>query len=175
MPYEVVVTHRDGFEYGRKADGRPDILRFGQVVMLKGLVNDGRLMNLGYLEKWDPEVHRKERCDCGRDFASDDARLLHLPEHETPARDVDYAMEMMRVPSGDYEARALKARGLEPKNIRNPTDVAVPDGKKPCPVCNELFAPQGMRLHVISCERKQGESAETNDGESELETVPLTA
>lgn len=158
MPYEVVVSHRDGFEYGRKADGKPDILRFGQVVLLKGLVNDKRLLDLGYFQKWDPDVHSKERCDCGRDFSNESYRLQHLPEHEDGAREVDYAMEQLRVqPStSELEERALASRGLKPIN-RNPTDVRMPDGKKPCPICGEAFAPQGMRLHVISCERKQGE------------------
>ena len=55
MSLEVVVTRRDGFEYGRQvSDGHtPDILRFGQVVATKGLINDGKLLDLGYFARWD--------------------------------------------------------------------------------------------------------------------------
>src|ERR1041385_5001072 len=89
MSLEVVVTRRDGFEYGMQvSEGHtPDILRFGQVVATKGLINDGKLLDLGYFARWDKDVHSKVPCSgCGRTFMSQDAMLLHVAEHASGVR-----------------------------------------------------------------------------------------
>lgn len=159
---EVVVNKRDGFEYGRQtADPSiPDILRFGQVILLKGLPNDTKLMDIGYFVRFDKETHKKIRCDCGRDFCNDSMRTAHLHEHAPDKRattPVDHVVNERR-----EEEMALEQRGMTVRTLAGAKqqDQLVKVSQKPCPVgCGQTISAQGMRMHVIACQGKTHDAA----------------
>ncbi len=58
--HRVVVMKRGGFKYGQHRNGRPRVLKFGDIISLEGLPNDRALLSQGFFEMYNPALHDAE-------------------------------------------------------------------------------------------------------------------
>lgn len=58
--HKVVVMKRGGFTYGKRRNGKPRILKFGDIIKLEGHKNDRSLLEQGFFELYNPVLHDAE-------------------------------------------------------------------------------------------------------------------
>ncbi len=106
----VVITHTRGFTYGEAYVG------VGQVINTKALPNDGRLLDMGFFTRYDPELYPDVIEDRGCEFITDAHRLRWLADMEERERpkEISQAEHMLMADLRDVETEMLKKRGMVP-------------------------------------------------------------
>lgn len=106
----VVVTHTRGFTYGENFVG------VGQVINTKALPNDGRLIEMGFFTRYDPELYPDVVEDRGCEFITDHHRLRWLADMEDreQPKDIGPGEHMLAAKRRDVEEDMLKRRGMVP-------------------------------------------------------------
>lgn len=154
MTRRAIVAKTDGFGYGGTH-------RFaGEIIDLRGLTNDARLVDIGYLTDYDRSAHdhSDEVEELGRRFISQGHRLTFL--QQLKEREREERSRLTRVPTRDderqMETQALERRGLqltENAGARTFTRGVLSEPQlELCPVegCEERVAVLDMREHVAT-------------------------
>ncbi len=167
MTVEAVVIKAGGFGYGGQQ------VFNGEIIEMRGLPNDGRLINLGYMVRYDSSDHdRKSEVESsGRRFIDDPYRLDFLRQAEEVEAE---RHRTRRLPDqAEVEYNAVVGAGLRPVgDVKGPSQasmagVAVPeapvaaaeDDKPACPICSRGISKKNMRRHVATHD-KEGADAE---------------
>jgi hypothetical protein len=157
---KVFVAKTEGFDYGQ------EFVWYGQLLDLKGLPGDDDLMKIGYLRVFRADDPQFEvvRSPHGREFVSEGALRTHLAkiaeskEYERRATYEDPSV--IQLPTdNDIMRGQLNMGGVRDVSVAQGTPLPADAGqikKKQCPICSHYFAPQGMRMHVSSCEALKG-------------------
>ncbi len=151
---KVVCAQPEGFQYDFRENapaGTPHYVEVGEVVQLKGLVNDGKLMSLGYFRLFDSDLDTEEPCSCAKVFANSHLLEVHRPTHNVThspgLRDDPLAVK-------EREAFEMSRRGMENLTQKGPEAPPLDPRNRQCMICTEWFTPQGIRAHVQSCQTK---------------------
>ena len=147
MAQEVIVLKKDGLSY---TDGEHRY--FGEVFDLRGFRNDRKLIDIGYLERYDESAHdHSDEFEAdGKRFITHDhflgyRRILHEEAELGAAREA-----FLKADPEEIETRELERRGLTVSKQRGPHQVSMAGlAEEPCPIdgCTTL-PPSQMRHHI---------------------------
>ena len=147
---DVVCLKRGGFGYG------PQWVYMGEIFALRGFPNDRRLIDVGYLERYDDSMHYRadEEEQGSHRFISRDARLTYLRQEADEAEVVADRAAFLGQDPMEMETRAIEARGLRVSEQAGPrpTSLAGLPATIECPIegCDLTFAPGAVGDHILT-------------------------
>lgn len=150
MAVDAVVTKVGGFGYGGRR------VFTGEIIRMQGYPNDGKLLTLDYLTRYDSSNHdHADECEgAGRRFISRAHYLSYVRINAEEAEVDAMRRQALTRDQTQHEYQTIESRGLRVHEQAGPPQVSLAgldlNEMKTCPIdgCDERVVASELHIHV---------------------------